>query len=91
MIVFLCSLLFQSEIQGKVRSTKQVHNRIWGEFVTIASPIQVKVYLYPENIFDMWTRHISVICCTMDVQQMDIQRLPSFEVMIVTATWICAS
>ena len=28
---------------------------------------------------------------TMDVLQMDIQRLPSFEVMIVTATWICAS
>ena len=27
----------------------------------------------------------------MDVQRMDIQRLPSFEVMIVTATWICAS
>ena len=25
---------------------------------------------------------------TMDVQRMDIQRLPSFEVMIVTATWI---
>ena len=31
------------------------------------------------------------LCLTMDVQRMDIQRLPSFEVMIVTATWICAS
>ena len=31
------------------------------------------------------------IAYIMDVQRMDIQRLPSFEVMIVTATWICAS
>ena len=34
---------------------------------------------------------LSVIPLIMDVQRMDIQRLPSFEVMIVTATWICAS
>ena len=34
---------------------------------------------------------LALVGGSMDVQRMDIQHLPSFEVMIVTATWICAS
>ena len=46
-----------------------------------------KLYAYfVNNRLFLTTARLVGDCLTMDVQRMDIQRLPSFEVMIVTAT-----
>ena len=44
-----------------------------------------------KKIADLLNEEFNNVSESMDVQRIDIQRLPSFEVMIVTATWICAS